>query len=166
MTVEPRTPERNSNSTSSARSTRATANSPPALTNQGTSKGSSSRTSLSSPVKSISSSATSASNIRTPCEVSNVPNRKRHWSRRMLSSMMKTFRSTNFPSPSFQSTSTKAISVTGSDTPRTPGPLHVQSGASRLRAAVQSVGNWAAGSAPTSSSLVGMVYFVPKDPQP
>ena len=118
VTAEPSTPERDSNSTSSTSSTRATTNSSPASASQRTSKGSSSRTSLSSPAKSTSSSATSASNIGTPCEVSNVPKRKRHWSRRLLASMMKTFRSTNFRSPSFQSTST--ISVTGSSTPQDP----------------------------------------------
>jgi hypothetical protein len=117
VTAEPSTPERDSNSTSSTSSTRATTNSSPASASQGSYKGSSSRTSLSSPAKSISSSATSASNIGTPCEVSNVPKRKRHWSRRLLASMMKTFRSTNFRSPSFQSTSTKSISVTDSDAP-------------------------------------------------
>jgi hypothetical protein len=113
-TVEPRTPERESNGTSSASSARAT-NSSPASTSQGDSKGSSSRTSLSSPTKSTSSSATSASNIGTPREVSVVPKRKWRWSRRLLSSMWKTFRSTSL----------KPISVTDSDTPeepKTPGP--------------------------------------------
>jgi hypothetical protein len=70
MTVEPTTPDRKSNNTSSASSVNATGSSP-ALDSQGTSKGSSSRTSLSSPAKSVSSSATSASNIGSPCEVSN-----------------------------------------------------------------------------------------------
>ena len=70
MTVEPTTPDRKSNNTSSASSVNATGSSP-ALDSQGTSKGSSSRTSLSSPAKSVSSSATSASNIGSPCGVSN-----------------------------------------------------------------------------------------------
>jgi hypothetical protein len=110
MTVGLRTPERKSNSTSSASSARSTGSSP------GNSKGSSSRTSLSSPAESTSSSATSASNIGTPCEVPVVSKRKWHWSRRLLSSMWKSFRST----------STKSISATGSDTPeepKTPGPF-------------------------------------------
>lgn len=104
--VEPRTPDRQNTSALPASSTSAT-DSPSALASQGTSKGSSSRTSLLSPDKSVPSSATSASDIGTrrnhPYEVSS---KKRHWPHRLLSSVKKTFRST----------SAKSTSVTGSDT--------------------------------------------------
>ena len=68
--VEPRTPDRQNTSALPASSTSAT-DSPSALASQGTSKGSSSRTSLLSPDKSVPSSATSASDIGSACEVSN-----------------------------------------------------------------------------------------------
>jgi hypothetical protein len=89
----------NSNRSTSASSASAT-NSSPALASRGSSKGSSNRTSLSSPVESIPSSATSASNIETPSEV--VSDEEQPWPSRWFSSMKKTLR-------------TKLLSVTGRD---------------------------------------------------
>jgi hypothetical protein len=103
MTVDPRTPDRKSNSTSSVTSANA-ADYSPALTSQGTSKGSSSRTSLSSPAKSIPSSATSASNVGAPSE--DYSQEGQPWRRRLLSSARKSLRATR----------TKLLSVTGFST--------------------------------------------------
>jgi len=97
-----------SNSTPSHSSANAT-DSSRALESQGTSNGSSSssgRTSLSSPEKSVLSSATSMSDIETLSDI--ISEDETPWPRRWLSTVKKTFRAA----------STKTTTAAGSDTPQ------------------------------------------------